>query len=358
METSIPGTTSFFISDDTIRQKLSSIFVDSIVLDNWFNIAVVSQNVLELLEFTNMELSGKSLNYLAGNSDVVSELRADLSDGLLKEKSFTLYTKSNAALQVALSGFYLGLVSDINGKIILLVRCKTTNAVPAPSEEVRNEVDSFIYRAAHDLRGPLATIKGLINLIKIRENDNELDRLVQLVDSHANKLDERLFQLVYLSQYQHEAENTLAEMSFSVIETRLRRIIEKNAFIDFLDFDFEGPSQRIWGISHVQLATLCENLLHHVLGLSLKNMHSSIFFRVERLAKYLLVSIRVTGFESETDITGTFADHSFQYTDLVKHPKLIHFYAAHKLASQLQSTIDVRVQAPDRQRIEVRIPLS
>ncbi|HZI25050.1 MAG TPA: histidine kinase dimerization/phospho-acceptor domain-containing protein, partial [Chryseolinea sp.] len=92
-----------------------------------------------------------------------------------------------------------GLISDINNKIILIVKKTEVVATIENPENTRIEIDQFIYRAAHDLRGPLATIKGLIDLIKIRENNDELDRLIQLVDSHANVLDERLFQLAYMA---------------------------------------------------------------------------------------------------------------------------------------------------------------
>ena len=135
----------------------------------------------------------------------------------------------------------MGLISDINNKIILIVRRPQLVSTTRYPENTKIEIDKFIYRAAHDLRGPLATIKGLIDLIKIRENNDELDRLIQLVDSHANVLDERLFQLGYMAQYFKEEKIASDEIIFHTIETRLRKIIEKNAFVDFLEFNFSSP---------------------------------------------------------------------------------------------------------------------
>ena len=135
----------------------------------------------------------------------------------------------------------MGLISDINNKIVLIVRKTQPTVANDNPENTKIEIDKFIYRAAHDLRGPLATIKGLIDLIKIRENNDELDRLIQLVDSHANVLDERLFQLAYMAQYYKEEKIANDEIIFHTIETRLRKIIEKNAFVDFLEFNFSSP---------------------------------------------------------------------------------------------------------------------
>jgi hypothetical protein len=73
------------ISDESIRQTLPAIFVDSMVVDQNFNIVVISQNVLEFLEFNVEEVKYKSINYLAGSCDLVSILKNDLAQGYLKK---------------------------------------------------------------------------------------------------------------------------------------------------------------------------------------------------------------------------------------------------------------------------------
>ena len=50
-----------------------------------------------------------------------------------------------------------------------------------------------------------------------------------------------MFQLAYMAQYYKEKNNTNDEIIFHSIETRLRKIIEKNAFVDFLEFNFSSP---------------------------------------------------------------------------------------------------------------------
>src|SRR5688572_20636892 len=185
----------FLIGVDNIQEMLPTILADSIVLDNRFIIKGINQNVLDSLGYTRAELQERDLNCLVDDKSLVASLQKDLAIGFSGEKRYVLLTKENAKIVACISGFYMGLISDINNKIVLVVR-KTQPTVPNENpENTKVEIDKFIYRAAHDLRGPLATIKGLIDLIKIRENNDELDRLIQLVDSHANVLDERLFQL-------------------------------------------------------------------------------------------------------------------------------------------------------------------
>src|SRR5262245_25993518 len=109
----------FLISDESIRQKLPSIFVDSMVVDQHFNIVVVSQNVLEFLEFSAVELRSKNINYLTGDYDLVSAMKRHLSQGYFEDRRTFFFSKTNRKISVGISGFYLGLISDINGYIIL-----------------------------------------------------------------------------------------------------------------------------------------------------------------------------------------------------------------------------------------------
>src|SRR5690242_6393963 len=114
--------TTGLISEEAIRQKFSSLLVYSIITDNFFNITVISNNILDLLEFSQDELRGKSIDYLTSRTGIVGDLKRDLSNGYFEERPVTLITKSQRKLVFGISGFYLGLISEINGRIIFTIR--------------------------------------------------------------------------------------------------------------------------------------------------------------------------------------------------------------------------------------------
>lgn len=189
------------ISEEDIRNKLPSIFTDSIILDSNFNMAVVSKNVLDLLDFRSNELHQKGINYISGKFDFRGFLANALLSGFFQEQYIELFSKSNRPVLTIVSGFYLGLISDINGYIIL--RLKEADEFQKINREIeaqRMELDNFIYRAAHDIRGPLATMRGLINLYKLKNDEFDIDHLIHLIDHQASELDEKLFNLVYLAK--------------------------------------------------------------------------------------------------------------------------------------------------------------
>jgi signal transduction histidine kinase len=349
---------SGLISDESIRQKLSSIFVDSIVVDNNFDVVVMSQNVLDFLEFRKEEVKNKNINYFAGELDLRSCLKDAIAGGYFDEKKVLLFSKTSRCIQAGISGFYLGLISDFNGYIILKIR--NLDEVEQINQQLKKktaELDRFIYSAAHDLRGPLATMKGLINLLKMRADNDEVDRFILLLDAHANKLDERLFRLVYLAQADQEKGLTQGVIDFSCIETTLRKIIEQNAFVDFLEFHYESPSQKVEGINNTFLSSMLSNTLLYLLALQMKTTAVQVFLKISLEQDGLHIIIDANGFETNQEMHDVIQHGEFIYTDMIHYPQLMNFYAAQKIAWELNAKMRIHFLSMDKQHISILIPV-
>lgn len=59
-----------------------------------------------------------------------------------------------------------------------------------------NELKTFIYRASHDIRGPLSSMKGLINVAKLESENSGMSKIIELMDTSAEKLDKILVDLI------------------------------------------------------------------------------------------------------------------------------------------------------------------
>jgi light-regulated signal transduction histidine kinase (bacteriophytochrome) len=328
------------------------------VVDQHFNIIIISQNILDYLGYTDEEITFRNINYFAGNEDLASTLHTELSSGFFSDVNITLFTKNKQFIDVRMSGFYSGLVSPVSDYIVLkLDNVSEFKSARLKLQQKSAELDDFIYRAAHDLRGPLATMKGLINIIKLRKDENELDSLVAMLDAHAQKMDERLFQLVYLAQSDKPLEAPLGVINFSVLETRLRKIIEKNAFVDFLEMHFSAPTPVLAGLNESLVYGLTENLLMYILSLPMNGAQSQITFKIDTKSNYLRFNIIAEGFEISDSFKEAFDHPEFIYTDLIRYPELINLYAAQKQAGHLNAEITTSIISKENQRLEVLIPL-
>lgn len=101
---------------------MPSLFADSIILNLDFKITHIPQRLTDALGFEAQQLNGKSINVLSYQRDLVSLLRSSLLSGFFEYQVVTLGNSMSEPVRVEIAGFYLGLISDINGFIILQVR--------------------------------------------------------------------------------------------------------------------------------------------------------------------------------------------------------------------------------------------
>jgi PAS domain S-box-containing protein len=67
-------------------------------------------------------------------------------------------------------------------------------------QKVNSELDSFVYRVSHDLRAPLTSILGLINLMKMETSKEKVMEYVELQEKSIRKLDLFIKEIINLSR--------------------------------------------------------------------------------------------------------------------------------------------------------------
>jgi signal transduction histidine kinase len=73
------------------------------------------------------------------------------------------------------------------------------SASEAQLREINKELESFTYKVSHDLKGPIASSKGLINLALTSDNNEEKQQFMKLIDASLDRLNGILLDLQELA---------------------------------------------------------------------------------------------------------------------------------------------------------------
>lgn len=70
----------------------------------------------------------------------------------------------------------------------------------AELKKINSELDHFVYSVSHDLRAPLLSVKGLLTLINISENDEESMQYMALINKSIDRLDDTIKEILEYSR--------------------------------------------------------------------------------------------------------------------------------------------------------------
>jgi signal transduction histidine kinase len=353
-----PDITYRLISDNTIRKNLTAIFTDAIIVDDNFLIAAISDSITRMTGFEVSDLVGKPLDHLSPSSSLQGTLKKTLINGFCEKGTIaSIKTIGFGSISCQITGFYLGLISDFSGFIVLRVKqLDEINQLNIQLETSRNELDEFVYRASHDLRGPLATMRGLINLMKLKPPMEEMLDLVEMIDVHAIKMDDRLFGLHYLSESGRGDIHT-EDLNSCALESSLRSTLEENHPIDDIHFHFNSTALMYKGINDQFVTSLLNNVLLYLLTLP-KSEINSLAVTIAPGPGNVQINIDSKGFMGSYQLMKAIRQKAPLYANAVTYSQLIHYYAAQKIAQKIKASLQITFINDDEQNITVVIPVS
>jgi signal transduction histidine kinase len=343
--------------------KLNTILADSVILDLNLGIAALGRDVESLLGVSSEELTGEQFADVCVEGDLRERLQTRLKSGYFVDLDANLWIRGGEPCRVSLSGFYLGLISDINGYIILKIKLKEDNStLKKELFTKKRELDTFIYRTAHDLRGPLATIKGLVNLLKIRKTDLEVDKLTNLIEVHADKLDDRLFKLLYIANDNDHYDPGTGCIDFHVLKESLIKTLKDNCQLDKAIIDFQAPTSDLCQVNDRAISRLLRHALLYIIGLPVASAAEGdqleIGVDVQVTEGNLGITFNAKGFVASEQIRKVIEKPTSLYSDLLTHPLLFNYYVTCKEAMSLSASIHVIFFGATHQVIDITIPIS
>ena len=129
-------------------------------------------------------------------------------------------------------------------------------------QKLNHELDQFIYHASHDLRSPLTTILGIVNLIHLDEPSPIIKNYAQLIAERIHHLDALLKDLVSIT-YNNKSEPKAERLH---VETEVRNLLKEfhhqyNSVQAFLTVNGEAE----FVTDAVRFRTIARNLISNAL---------------------------------------------------------------------------------------------
>lgn len=127
-------------------------------------------------------------------------------------------------------------------------------------EEKIKELDTFIYRSSHDLKGPLASLQGLLNVAKSEIQDIKAIEYLSLIERSVNHLDNILMDLLNITR--------ITQGSLKLTNLNLSKLINDtiNSFENLNEYKkIEWLMNIDENINLVSDKSLINNVLHNVI---------------------------------------------------------------------------------------------
>lgn len=345
------------IQNADVQRRIGAIFPDYVMLDSHFNVLSISQNVLQTVGYPLDEIIGQPIGILSRADDLKLQLEERLSAGYFEDVPFEISTRVNGTMMYSVSGFYLGLVADINGVIVLRLRNLDEINLTYDRLEARTaEIDRFVYLSAHALRGPLATIKGLTNLVDKCDDREEMLFLLNQIRLFSEKLDDKLHRLIYFAEADKEEESSAAALDLDFIVNSLSASLRDAGSVDF-PVQLECITEKnLVALDHGGiLLSLLRNVALFFAQLP-KDISNKIVLDVHAQDCALEIMMRGYNFKLNESIKEKLRNVNFGYSEILNFPELINCYAAKKIMFKLKGSIQFILASEDEIIVHMTMP--
>lgn len=221
--------------------------------------------------------------------------------------------------------------------------------------EINKELDTYLYRASHDIRRPIRTLLGLNNIAQINTDPEQMKQLFSKVHSTAMSMDKMLFklQMAYELNNSHGLETVdIEELVKECIDDMSLEIKEHNANITVNINDKATSVKANKALLRIALDNILENAL---LYQSEENNEIEIFTDIGNY--YFYIHVKDNGFGIPEKYHEDLFKPYFKISNKTQGSGL-GLFLAHKAISFLAGEISVSSTINEGSQFTLKIPIN
>ena len=219
------------------------------------------------IEYTNIPYGTYTLEVIGSNNDGIWNTEGDTLTFHVRPYFFeTEFFKIGLVIFLVggLYGLYRWRVRDIR---------RTNRALT----KMNRELDQFVYSASHDLRGPLTSIMGVIDMAVSQDKTLENNQYIKMVQSNTNKLDHFISELINYAKNKNDIivnkkihlDAIVAEVVGELEAFRAERKVKVEQLLN---------SDIVITTDESRLKSMLKNLLHNAIAFSKEDGTESVVY--------------------------------------------------------------------------------
>lgn len=172
-----------------------------VIVNNDCRIMYANELFCEQVEYEFKAIKEKNLHELLMGKYEQEKLTENVIEGCknnkLSQNEIQVISKSGKKIWMLIARSpYVASNGNVIGSIVILTDISERKQSEDMLKLSNQELETFIYKASHDLRAPLASILGLINVSKLDVADEKSLQYLNMIDTSAKRLDNILIGLV------------------------------------------------------------------------------------------------------------------------------------------------------------------
>jgi signal transduction histidine kinase/uncharacterized protein HemY len=243
---------------------------------------------------------------------------------------------------------------ELEGK----VKERNTELMSAYSDLLRisEEMDTLVYKASHDLRGPLATIMGICNIALMEVKDQKALSYFSMLATSSNRMDKLLHRLLKVNHIKHtDLECSLIDIEPMVTET-LSTLQWVEGYADLKFFMNIETGMRFFTDASL-LKVILENLIENTINYRNLEPESSpyVWITMEKQADAVIICVKDNGMGIAAEHSPKIFNMFYRGTERTRGSGL-GLYIAHIAVQKMHGNIRYCNEITDETVFEVILP--
>lgn len=206
-------------------------------------------------------------------------------------------------------------------------------------ERTNKELNRFIYSTTHDLRSPISTSLGLVNLAELEIEDKDAKRYFSLIKDSLINIDDYIKNILsYYKNVKYEKNQQRTHILGAVSQV-LDQLQSKIGLND-ANINVDVPQSLYWVLDDFRLQIILNNLLTNALNFQRPEVKLNITVAARETQDTLTISVSDNGIGMSKDITDKIFKMFFRGTHRVSGTGL-GLYIVREAVREMDGTIEV-----------------